>query len=162
MDVIVYAAFCPEGKEHTGAYALLRYALERELDLAELPDIGKTEHGKPFFPQYSHICFNLSHSHGAVVCAIHDKAIGVDIEKLRPAPKRLAKGMGDADFFRRWTAMEATVKRAGKDWRSLLDGPEPDGLCHGIEDLLPGWIITVCPSESTVIRTYRVELPETT
>lgn len=162
MDVIVYAALCPEDREHAAAYALLRCALEREFGLTELPEMEKAEGGKPFFSQYSHICFNLSHSHGAVACAVHDKPIGVDVERLRPAPARLAKGMADEAFFRRWTGMEATIKRSGKDWRSLLDAPGPDALCRCAEDLLPGWIITVCPSDAADIRWERVELSEMT
>lgn len=157
MDVMVYAARCPEKQGHDVAYGLLRYAVKRLFDLPELPDIAKAEGGKPYFPQYSHICFNLSHSHGGVVCAVHDKPIGVDVEKLRPAPRRLATGMEDGAFFRHWTAMEATVKREGKDWRSLLNEPEPCTLCRCSENLLPGWIITVCPSEKSDILWELVE-----
>ena len=162
MDVIVYAALCPQKTERAAAYTLLQYALKQQFGLTELPEIKRAEEGKPYFPQYSQICFNLSHSYGAVVCAVHDRPIGVDVEKVRPAPRRLAKGMGDADFFRCWTAMEATVKRDGRDWRSLLARPEPDALCCGREDLLPGWIITVCPSERGEIRWELGNLSEPT
>ena len=157
MDVMVYAALCQENQEHDAAYALLRYAVKQLFDLSELPEIVKEEKGKPYFSQYSRICFNLSHSYGAAVCAVHDRPIGVDVEKVRPAPRRLAKDMGDTDFFCRWTAMEATVKRDGQDWRSLLTRPEPDALCRCSENLLPGWIITVCPSEEANIRWEWVE-----
>jgi len=160
MDIVVYAALCPQGQEHEAAYGLLRLALEREFGLAALPAIERGEKGKPRFPDCPHICFNLSHSHGAVVCAIHDEEIGVDVERLRPAPARLAQGMEDEAFFRRWTACEATIKRQGKDWRSLLAAAEPDENCRCVEDILPGWIVTVCPSERAAIRSQRVVLPK--
>ena len=116
MDVMVYAALCQENQEHDAAYALLRYAVKQLFDLPELPEIVKEEKGKPYFPQYSRICFNLSHSYGAAVCAVHDRPIGVDVEKVRPAPRRLAKDMGDTDFFCR-----------GRLWRPPASGMDRTG-----------------------------------
>ena len=156
-DIVVYAALCPEGEERAAAYRLLELALGREFGLSALPEIARGAEEKPFFPQYPHICFNLSHSRGAAVCALHHREIGVDVEKLRPAPKRLAKGMEDEAFFRLWTAREATIKRSGRGWKALLTGTEPDRLCRCVEEILPGWIVTVCPSEEGTIRAVRIE-----
>ena len=89
-----------------------------------------------------------------MVCAVHDRPVGVDIEKLRPAPKRLSGGMEDHAFFCRWTALEATVKRDGKGIAALRSGLEPDALCVSSGELLPGWIITVCPSERVEVRFF--------
>ncbi len=151
MDIILYCARCAKGGEHEKAYRLLSLALERELGLSP-PPIAREAGGKPYFPSRPEVCFNLSHSHGAAVCAIHDQPIGVDIEKLRPAPKRLAGGMEDEAFFRLWTAKEATVKRLGLGIAALRGPVEPDPRCRCLAGLMEGWIITVCPSSDAPIR----------
>jgi len=157
MDVLVYAALCPKGEEHSCAYLLLSSVVQRVYGLSTLPCIAREEGGKPYFPERPDICFNLSHSYGAVVCAVHDRPVGVDIEKLRPAPKRLAAGLDDCTFFRRWTAMEASVKRDGKGIAALRRDFEPDPFCESSEELLPGWIVTVCPSGKAEVRFLRDE-----
>ena len=78
--------------------ALLAEALARERGLTGLPAIAAGANGKPFFPDRPDLQFNLSHSHGAAVCALHHLPIGVDVERLRPAPRRLSRGMDDGDF----------------------------------------------------------------
>ena len=160
MEILVYAAVCQPGQEKAEAYRLLELAVCREFGLASLPEIARREGGKPWFPEFPEIYFNVSHTKGAAVCAIHNREIGVDVEKLRPAPRRLADGMEDEAFFRLWTAREATVKRQGRDWRSLLSRPMPDALCRCVEDILPGWIVTVCPSEEAVLRAERIDPEE--
>ncbi|MDE7220256.1 MAG: hypothetical protein K2O45_11645 [Oscillospiraceae bacterium] len=159
MDLILYAALGPEGTEHDLALRLLALALERELGLAPPPEIAREAGGKPYFPSRPDICFNLSHSHGAAVCALHNAPVGVDVEKLRPAPERLAQGLDDEAFFRLWTAREATVKRRGQGIGALLRPLDPDPLCRCAEGLLEGYIVTVCPSEEAGIRTVLVHTP---
>lgn len=157
MDVFVFGALCDEGREHETAWHLLSRAVEQVFGLTEVPEVAKGERGKPFFPERPDIFFNLSHSRGAAVCAVHDKTIGVDVEKIRPAPKRLANGLEDRAFFRLWTAKEATLKRDGGTLAALLREYEPDALCETHEEFLCGWIVTICPSESSEIHYQVVE-----
>ena len=156
MDVVVYAALGAKGGEHDLAYKLLAAALEQELGLSELPEMVREDGGKPYFPGCPNICFNLSHSHGAAVCALHHLPVGIDVERLRTPPKRLAGGMTDEAFFRLWTAKEATIKRQGLGLGALLRPLEPDPLCQCLEGLLDGWVVTVCPSEAADIRRVTV------
>lgn len=156
MEIIVYAALGPSGEERALARRLLAEALARERGLTGLPAIAAGANGKPFFPDRPDLQFNLSHSHSAAVCALHHLPIGVDVERLRPAPRRLSRGMDDGDFFRLWTAKEATIKRRGLTLHTLLSPLEPDPLCHCLEELLPGWIVTVCPTEDGPVRTVRI------
>ena len=156
-EILVYAALCPPGEEHRAAWELLALALERERGLRQLPEVARGEEGKPCFPKRPDICFNLSHSHGAAVCAVHDKAIGVDMERLRTPPRHLGRGMEPEAFFRLWTAREATVKRRGQGVAALLQGEAPDPRCRCLTGLLPGWVITVCPSVDAPVRAIRVE-----
>lgn len=157
MTIIIYAAAGPEGGERALAHRLLELAMEREFRLNPLPEIAREPGGKPYFPSRPDICFNISHSHGAAVCAIHNKPVGIDIEKLRPAPRRLASGMEDTAFFRLWTAKEATAKRRGEGVAALLRPFEPDPLCQCLEGLLEGYTVTLCPSEDAAVRTVRIE-----
>ena len=157
MEVVVYAARCAPGGEHQAAWDLLALALERERGILPLPETAEEAGGKPFFPGRPDVCFNLSHSRGGVVCALHDKAVGVDIEGLRQSPKRLGRGMEPEEFFRRWTAREASVKRRGGGIADLLRKEECHPLCRCLEGLLPGWVVTVCPSEPAVIRGVQIE-----
>ena len=156
MDLIVYGTLCPQGRERDAAYRLLALMLERERGLSPMPELAREPREKPFLPGLPHIQFNLSHSHGAAVCALHDKPVGVDVEQIRPAPRRLAAGMEDEAFFRLWTAKEATVKREGRGVEALLRPMEPDGLCQWL-DFLPGWVTAVCPSEPVPARTFRAD-----
>ena len=152
MELIVYAAHTAREGERALAWGLLRLALVRELGIEALPELAREPGGKPYFHARPDLQFNLSHSRGGAVCALHDMPVGVDIEKLRPAPRRLAQGMGDEDFFRLWTAKEATVKRAGLGVAALRGLLEPDGRCRCLEGLLPGFIVTVCPSADVPVR----------
>lgn len=156
-EAVLYAAVCSPGKEHQAAWDLLALALAREVELSALPEVAKEEEGKPFFPGRPDICFNLSHSHGAVACAVHDRDIGVDIELVRQPPKLLGQGMEPEAFFRLWTAREATVKRRGQGIAALMRGEAPDPLCQSFSNLLPGWIVTVCPSVEVPVRTVRAD-----
>ena len=151
MQVYVFGAECPRGTEHESAWRLLKIAMKEVYGREDLPCVEREEGGKPFFPEYTDIHFNLSHSHGAVACAVHDTPVGVDIERLRTAPRRLSGEMSDRDFFRRWTAKEASIKRDGRGVGALLRDFDPDPLCVTCEDLLPDWIITVCPSDEVEV-----------
>ena len=149
----VYGSLCPPAAEHEAAWRLLELALARECGITSLPETAREAGGKPFFPGLPEICVSLSHSRGAVVCALHHRPVGVDAERLRRAPRRLAAGMGDEAFFRLWTAREASVKREGRGIGALLRPAEPDGRCRCLEGFLPGWIVTVCPTDPGPVRT---------
>lgn len=97
-----------------------------------------TETGKPYI-ENSVIHFNISHCQDWVVCAIHSKPIGIDIEKIRPINLKIAKRFFTADeqnyvfsgipkeedfektsdydmlkrFFEVWTGKEAYLKYKG-------------------------------------------------
>lgn len=90
------------------------------------------EHGKPFLAELPDIYFNLSHSHGAAVCALcRNAAVGVDVEDVGrhidlAVAKRffssfeaeLVSNAPEAEkrktFFELWTLKEAYIKAVGK------------------------------------------------
>ena len=105
------------------AHAALRATLAR-YTTARL-DFALRERGKPYLPFAPEIGFNLSHSHEmALIAVARGVEVGVDIEKLRPIPQYAAIAerffppdaeppTDEADFFRRWTRIEALLKARG-------------------------------------------------
>ena len=67
----------------------------------------RTENGKPQsnLPLY----FNCSHSGEYVVCAVSEKDVGVDLERIRPVNPRLERTLTEAE--RRWLANLPSQKR---------------------------------------------------
>ena len=93
--------------------------------------------GKPYLPDFTGTYISLTHSGPWVACAIHDRPVGVDIERVRPADAGLAgafmsprelelyAGSPEADrpafLCRTWTAKEAYLKAVGSGF-SLAPG----------------------------------------
>lgn len=121
-----------EQEQHTIAHALLRealsdYAQERQLRLPDMPEIARTEKGKPYFPDYPAVHFNLSHCRGMAVCLLSPHECGVDVEQRRPLREKVVSRVfsleeqsalqtaDDPDFLftRLWTLKESYVKAIG-------------------------------------------------
>ena len=89
------------------AYAVLRAALYDLCGWETLPDMAYSERGKPYFPAYPGVHFSLSHSYGCILVGVHDRPLGVDIERFRPVrAERLRRVLGaetEEDFWQRWT-----------------------------------------------------------
>jgi len=94
-------------------------------------------HGKPRLVDGGP-CFNLAHSGDAVVLAVAEDEVGVDVEELRPlstmdrlarricTPRELAElpdlgaGARSAALLRLWTAKEAVLKALGSGIRGSM------------------------------------------
>ena len=107
---------------------LLLWALQQTHGFAALPPLARTPLGKPYFPQYPGLHFNLSHSGPLTVCALSTLPVGVDIEQIRPrgaSLPRYALTEGEYTTFQRmggdwpafyalWTRREAWCKYTGQ------------------------------------------------
>ena len=89
------------------AYLLLVYGLKKEGLFTALPqfsygdsaDAGTASGSKPALSNYPDIFFNLSHCKGAAVCAISNKPVGIDIERVEAYEESLAKQICNAPQY---------------------------------------------------------------
>lgn len=152
----------PRGVSAAGK-ALLGYAL-RDIFPAifdgSCPRLSVGTHGKPFFPDFHEIHFNISHSGNYAAVALSDIEIGLDIQEMRISdPERLARtgkrvfpeeeyraflACGDrrTAFFREWALREAYVKWTGEGLTRDLRSLPMDGW-HTFPDIDPEYICAV-------------------
>ena len=116
-----------------GAGLLLQYALHRA-GFDEAPEIACDGNGKPFLKAPADLFFSLSHSGTMAVCALSEKEVGCDIERLGEGKLSVARRFfhpdevaaleksGDVrDFFRLWTCKESYLKCTGLGLLQPLD-----------------------------------------
>jgi 4'-phosphopantetheinyl transferase len=122
-------------RRYLRSHAALRTILADHTD-ARL-DFAVSGTGKPFLPGAPHVKFNLSHSREmALVAVTLEVEVGVDIEWIRPMPdyrdiaerffppSEAPQVTDEADFFRRWTRLEAVVKACGTGVYGLAVVPD--------------------------------------
>lgn len=68
------------------------------------------EYGKPYIYGVENFHYNLSHSGNWVVCAIDQKPVGVDIEKIKPFAPDIARYYFSAEEFLYMSQAPETVK----------------------------------------------------
>ena len=122
----------------------------------------QTDAARGFLDEEQRLQFNISHSHELALCAITaSRAIGVDIEYLRPLPDaeplaqrffskaehaRIQALPADEQaqvFLRLWTGKEAYLKATGKGLSHPLNQVEViyTERGWGLTEALPGWFM---------------------
>lgn len=110
-------------------YRLLHQALLHEYGFHEPPLFTYDANGKPHLQGHPDIHFSLSHCRHAVVCAVSDEPVGIDIESLDMIDELVADSvMSDREkqqivdaehvdiaFYRLWTMKESLYKLTGND-----------------------------------------------
>lgn len=94
-----------------------------------LSDLYYDENGKP---KIDGIYFSLAHSKGFCVCAVGEREIGIDIEKIEPKPRLSLRLFGEKEreyaaksyenFYEIWTKKESAAKLSGggiKDFKNI-------------------------------------------
>ncbi|MDD2956733.1 MAG: 4'-phosphopantetheinyl transferase [Oscillospiraceae bacterium] len=116
-------------REPLCAYFLLRHALWEQYRWRELPPMTYSSMGKPGFPDFPKVHFNLSHTAGAVLVALAQEPVGVDIEHIRPVSQRTVRRLAGAAtqraFFQSWVRREARTKRSGAGVGVMLESESP-------------------------------------
>ena len=148
--------------------------LNTVLEINGLADVSvqKGAHGKP---EISGMQFNLSHTDGLVLCAVGNKPVGCDAEKIKTAPSGIAerffcerekqylnvcKDRYDEEFFRIWTIKESYMKMTGEgihlsmqsfdvciDSEIQICREGNQVPCFVKEYDIPGYRVTVCAQE---------------
>lgn len=149
-QVVVYYAFCPNVFESPKIYRshqkkledkILSHDFKNRFDIKFNSDnVGKGEHGKPYWRGKENIHFNMSNTDGLVVCACSDCEVGVDVEKERKIRMSLLRrccnleeisyifqgrdamsslSFGEKDsvqsrFLQIWTLKESYIKMTGE------------------------------------------------
>lgn len=169
-----------------GAGILLAYILPL---YGENPE--KITYGPEGKPQAENVHFNLSHSGDLVICAIGEKAVGCDIEKIGEEPEGVTISFfhrNEAEylqrfqgpernemFYRFWTWKESYVKMTGEGMKLSLQDFEilPEGErirvrrgdeilpCHMMEYNISGYKVSVCAEEEEFTRCVRYVNPPT-
>lgn len=125
---------------------------------------ARTEEGKPYAVGLD-IHFNISHSGDLVVCAVADRPVGIDAEKIRSVKSRLAckvctpgeldwlraaPGWGDeltgeamVRFFRIWTSKEAWFKWTGTGITDLKAVDTLDHIRSGGTFEMDGYMVSI-------------------
>jgi len=125
--------------------------------------IKRTESGKPYVE--SDIHFSLSHTDGLTICAVSDKNIGADAEKVRSIKnknkilsrfiKTAGKDLNDKEFFEEWTRFESRVKFSGEKITSC-NNLLPDKTVTTFS--LGEYIISICSEENELIEKEQLNM----
>lgn len=165
-----------------GAELLLRYALA-EWGISEYT-VAHDENGKPFLVDRPDVCFNLSHSGNAVLCAVSSSAVGCDIQKqldyhprvvercFTPTEQDLLRSLdGELQstlFTKLWVRKESVAKAIGKGLAVGLNkldcssgqNVNVDGVKYTLSECTPfqGYTAAVCTVSSNDSEWRTVEL----
>lgn len=158
-----------------GAGLLLAYAL-RQAGAEDLT-LSYSPQGKPCLARQQGVHFSLSHSGAAAVCAVADRPVGVDVERLRAVNGALAGRVLTAEeqawlaaqsdpaaFWTLWTRKESYLKLTGEGLSRGMGGfsvltSEAVAPAGFSEIDIPGYRICVCCEGTDTIRVFCPEFP---
>ena len=126
------------------AYGALHLALQQQYDFYGFPPMAIAEGGKPYFPDYADIQFNLSHTDGAVACVLSGSPVGIDLERSRPPAPTILHYYHltqEREFWEMWVRREAIAKFHGRGFAALAhweEALERGVICRSVA-LLPGY-----------------------
>ena len=140
------------------AFLLLERALQ-DRGISSVPEFAYEDIGKPYLPGYP-VHFSLSHCKNAVVCAVADAPVGVDVQDKLVFSSRLAERIcsdAEREALERaedkdwaltaiWTKKEALAKRSGKGL-----GEKFSSLEEGVFTLSrPGYCLSVTEEDPPI------------
>lgn len=127
--------------------------------------IKRTENGKPFV-ENAEVYFSLSHTDALTVCAVSDREIGADAERIRSVKSKekillrftgeAADNISDEAFLKKWTAFESRVKFYGE---KIGNAPLAKSSRVNVETFKEGeHIISVCSDEKQEILKEKINM----
>lgn len=148
-------------REPLCAYLILCLALWELYQWRGFPEMAENSMGKPYFPEYPEVHFNISHTTGAVLVGVSDQPVGVDIERIRPVSQRTMRRLADVsteqDFFRNWVRREARTKRSGNGIGTMMRSETPlqQGEFYYELDTFPGYVAGVATRDKAPLGPLR-------
>ena len=103
---------------------LAELGIDTEGELAIVEEPG----GKPRLRDFPDVHFSMSHTDGLVMCAVSDRPVGCDVERIVPLDDDLAREIGSIEA---WTLKEAAFK-CGASAGKANGFPAPKGYCAAV------------------------------
>lgn len=133
-------------RECAVAYLSLLELLEKHYGITAPPTFDIGPHGKPSLLEHPSVHFNTSHCRTAVIAAVSDRPIGVDVESRRVVRDALMRYVmndeemmlirqsddPEMEFLRLWTAKEAVVKLSGNGLQVDIPGILEQARLEGV------------------------------
>jgi len=143
------------------AYLLLKRGLNEVFGISENPLFEYGEHGKPQLTGHPGVFFNMSHCKDAVVCAVSNRPVGVDVESIgrykeslvgytmndEECSRIMGSGHPEVEFIRLWTMKEALLKLTGEGISSDMKTALTDAGNYHFETVIEQekrYVYTVC------------------
>ena len=155
--IMLYYTFSNPDSEAFIKKALRAYGINYEFN------IKRSETGKPYIIE-ENIFFSLSHTEGFTVCAVSDKNLGIDAEKLRNVKNKEKilsrytgkeyKKVSDTEFFEKWTELESRVKYFGEKLTSLKKSLTEEKIVTTFK--IDEYIVSVCSDNKEDIKKERL------
>lgn len=151
-------------RQSLGVGILLFRAMEQYGLEPERREIRAEKLGKPYLPDAPAFQFNLSHSGERVLCAVSDRPVGCDVERIERNLTGLARRFfhpeeqaalaavpeeeRNALFVRLWTRKESYLKAKGTGISESLSGfsavSPPRGVWYAEGPEIPGYVQSCC------------------
>ncbi len=133
----IYAMQIQNGDQHGMAELLLNRSLERCTDVQTPAQYHRNEHGKPYLTDTPETYVNWSHSGDYVICAISDREVGIDLQRMDREPKEnlIRKALTPEEcenlkkaapedrkkrFYEYWSVKESFLKALGTGFYTSL------------------------------------------
>ena len=135
--IYIYAMQIQNGDQHGTAELLLNRSLEQCTDVQTPARYHRNEHGKPYLTDTPELYVNWSHSGDYVICAISDREVGIDLQKMDREPKEnlirkvltkeeqeFYRSEPESDrkrlFYQYWSVKESFLKTLGTGFYTSL------------------------------------------
>ena len=135
--IYIYATRIQNGDQHGTAELLLNRSLKQCTDVQTPVRYHRNEHGKPYLTETPEIYVNWSHSGDYVICAVADREVGIDLQKMDREPKEnlirkvLTKeeqefygSVSESErkrlFYQYWSVKESFLKAIGTGFYTSL------------------------------------------
>ena len=135
--IYIYATRIQNGDQHGTAELLLNRSLKQCTDVQTPVRYHRNEHGKPYLMDKPEIYVNWSHSGDYVICAVADREVGIDLQKMDREPKEnlirkvltkeeqeFYRSVPESDrkrlFYQYWSVKESFLKALGTGFYTSL------------------------------------------